>query len=144
MGSRKESSYVLISNNRTAQHRLHVRAEEGLLGGAACEDLRSGSIIVVISTPRCKPRAPRQSAPTSLLLSRSAASQGNRERATGHGYTAARLHARARAGLRQQHSCLFIWKRGHGRMFISPFLSLSLSLLPVQMFIRPAVSMKGC
>lgn len=30
----------------------------GLLGDVACEDLRSGSIIVVISAPRCKPGLP--------------------------------------------------------------------------------------
>lgn len=54
-----------------------------LLGDMACEDLRSGSIIVVISAPRWSARAPRQRASTSLPLSLFTASQGNRERAGG-------------------------------------------------------------
>lgn len=88
MGSRKQlRANLKQQDGATSAARAHGG---GLLGDAACEDLRSGSIIVVISPPRREPRAPRQSAPTSLLLRLTAASQGNRERATGHGYTAAR------------------------------------------------------
>lgn len=74
-----------------------------LLGDMACMDLRSGSIIVVISAPRWSPGS--QAACLDLPASQSVYSQP-RQQGKGRG-PATRLDASTR--LQQQHSCLFIW-----------------------------------
>lgn len=53
MGSRNQ-----LRANLKQQEGATSARRGGLRGDAACEDLRSGSIIVVISRPRCEPGLP--------------------------------------------------------------------------------------
>ena len=73
-----------------------------LLGDMACEDLRSGSIIVVISVPRWSPDS--QAVWLDLPASQPVYSQP-RQQGKGKGL-ATRVDASIQ--LQQQHSCLFI------------------------------------
>lgn len=98
------------------------------MGDVACEDPRSGSIIVVISAARPPPLPGGPAAPTSLILG--PARRQPRQR---------RKRARGERGARVRDPpavCSFEARTGgggggaRGRM--------SISLLSVQMFIRPA------
>lgn len=56
MGSRNQLRANLEQQEGAASAARALKG--GLLGDVACEDLRSDSIIVVISAPRCKPGLP--------------------------------------------------------------------------------------
>ena len=90
-----------------------------LLGDMACEDPRSGSIIVVISAPRWSPGS--QAACLDLPASQSVYSQP-RQQGKGRGL-ATRLDASVQ--LQQQHSCLFIWSVDTGGFSFSAVLRYS-------------------
>ena len=123
MGSRKRLRANLKQQDGETSAACARRG--ALLGDVACEDLRSGSIIVVISAPRREPRLPgRVPRPPCLSVCLQPA------KATGKGHGAGCTAPRPCSAAVYSSEA---WTRE----------DVHLSLLPVQMFIRPAVSMKG-
>lgn len=110
MGSRKQLRANLKQDGATS---AACARRGGLLGDMAYEDLRSGSIIVVISVPRCKPRLPgRVLRPPCFSVCLQPT------KATGKGHGAGRTAPRPCSA--PAAAQLFIHlKRGHGTMFIS-------------------------